>query len=251
MIAYKQCTRFTNSQTKYARRQYYNKILLQNSNNMKFYWKILNEIIGKNKTASYPSYFEDKQGKVEDNPLSIANNFNNFFVNSGASLADKIPKSIRHFSDYLAFRNPSTIYLNPLTTDETRKLIINLKDCAVGWDNINKSVMVNILNDIITPLTHVLNLSISQGIFPEDLKIAKVKPLFKANEKHSYNNHRPISLLTTISKIFERVMYNRHNILLIDLTLFTINSLVSDQIIQLKWHLLHLLPNWQKQKNTI
>ena len=122
-------------------------------------------------------------------------------------LSSKIPKSIRHFSDYLAFRNPSTIYLNPVT-DETRKLIINLKDCAVGWDNINKSVMVNILNDIITPLTHVLNLSISQGIFPEDLKIAKVKPLFKANEKHSYNNYRPISLLT-ISKIFERVMYNR------------------------------------------
>ena len=48
---------------------------------MKFHWKILNEIIGKNKTASYPSYFEDEKGKVEDNPLSIANNFNNFFVN--------------------------------------------------------------------------------------------------------------------------------------------------------------------------
>ena len=58
MIAYKQCQRFANSQMKYARRQYNNEILLQNSN-MKFYWKILNEIIGKNKTASYPSYFED------------------------------------------------------------------------------------------------------------------------------------------------------------------------------------------------
>ena len=61
---------------------------------MKFHWKILNEIIGKNKTASYPSYFEDEKGKVEDNPLSIANNFNNIFVNIGSSLADKIPKSI-------------------------------------------------------------------------------------------------------------------------------------------------------------
>ena len=184
-------------------------MLLANSNDVKSYWKILNEIIGKNSYTNYPSYFTDDNGKVDDNPETIANNFNKFFANIGPALADKIPISHKHYSEYLSYRNPSSVYLNPVTIDETRKIIINLKDCATGWDNINKTIIVNILNYVSVPLTHIVNLSISQGVFPEELKIAKIKPLHKTNDKHSYNNYRPISLLTMISKVFERVMYNR------------------------------------------
>ena len=147
-------------------------MLLANSNDVKSYWKILNEIIGKNSYTNYPSYFTDDNGKVDDNPETIANNFNKFFANIGPALADKIPISHKHYSEYLSYRNPSSVYLNPVTIDETRKIIINLKDCATGWDNINKTIIVNILNYVSVPLTHIVNLSISQGVFPEELKIA-------------------------------------------------------------------------------
>ena len=56
---------------------------------------------------------------------------------------------------------------------------------------------------------HVSNLSITQGVFPHELKVAKVIPLFKSNDPMVFSNYRPVSVLPLFSKIFERLMYNR------------------------------------------
>ena len=60
---------------------------------------------------------------------------------------------------------------------------------------------------IIPSITLIINQSLSTGIFPDKLKIAKIIPLFKKNDPHQFNNYRPISLLPAISKIFERAAY--------------------------------------------
>ena len=72
----------------------------------------------------------------------------------------------------------------------------------------------------ISHLVHILNLSLNQGVFPSELIIARVIPIYKGGDKMEINNYRPVSLLVFISKIFERIMYNRiiefvnkHNIL--------------------------------------
>ena len=62
---------------------------------------------------------------------------------------------------------------------------------------------------LVTPLTYITNLSLIEGIFPSELKIAQVLPLFKNNDPMLFNNYRPISLLPFFSKLFERLMYNR------------------------------------------
>ena len=59
------------------------------------------------------------------------------------------------------------------------------------------------------PLRHIFSLSLSQGVVPQQLKIAKVIPIFKTGSKESMENYRPISLLPTFSKILEKIMYNR------------------------------------------
>ena len=65
-------------------------------------------------------------------------------------------------------------------------------------------VLKNCFGALQKPLLHVFNLSIVKGIFPDDLKIACVTPVFKGDEK----NYRPISVLPCFSKILERIMYN-------------------------------------------
>ena len=67
----------------------------------------------------------------------------------------------------------------------------------------------NIINEIISPLTYILNQSLFRGKVPQKMKIAKVIPIFKKGQKDSVNNYRPISLLTSISKILERLVYVR------------------------------------------
>ena len=63
------------------------------------------------------------------------------------------------------------------------------------------------ISDLIAPaLTKLLNLSLLQGIFPDSLKIAAVTPLFKSGDKTDVCNYRPISVLSTFSKIFEKVV---------------------------------------------
>ena len=59
------------------------------------------------------------------------------------------------------------------------------------------------------PLKHLFNLSLEKGIFPDNLKIAKVTPVFKSGESTDLSNYRPISVLPCFSKMLERIMYNR------------------------------------------
>jgi hypothetical protein len=59
------------------------------------------------------------------------------------------------------------------------------------------------------PLSHIYNHSLYTGVFPDNLKISIVKPLFKKGDKTSMTNYRPTSLLTVFSKVLEKVMYNR------------------------------------------
>jgi len=59
------------------------------------------------------------------------------------------------------------------------------------------------------PLVHICNISFQYGIFPEQMKIAKIKPLYKNGDKYSIQNYRPISVLSAFSKILEKLMYNR------------------------------------------
>lgn len=65
------------------------------------------------------------------------------------------------------------------------------------------------INKIIFPITGIINLSITSGIVPNQLKIARVIPLFKSGEQDIFTNYRPVSVLPAFSKILERVMYNR------------------------------------------
>jgi len=60
-------------------------------------------------------------------------------------------------------------------------------------------------------LSNVINKSICDGVFPNNLKIAKVVPIFKSGDREIRPNYRPISFLTYFSKIFEKVLYGRLN----------------------------------------
>ena len=77
-----------------------------------------------------------------------------------------------------------------------------------GYDEMPASILKQCLDTYIDPLTYLINLSINQGIFPDELKIAKVLPIYKSDDKHLIQNYRPISVLPFFSKIFEKNILN-------------------------------------------
>ena len=87
-------------------------------------------------------------------------------------------------------------------------LIIKSKH-SCGNDDISNSLLKQIADPLLYPLSIIFNKSLQEGIFPDSMKIAKVIPLYKSLDNSSMTNYRPISLLPVISKVLERIVYKR------------------------------------------
>ena len=155
------------------------------------------------------------------NQKVVADKLNDFFINVADNLAKKIPKPNSKFQDYLKNPNEHSLYLSETTFDEVGKIISNLGSNKASdiYGNSNKFLKMagNTATEIIVIL---FNQSISQGVFPQPLKNAKVIPCHKGDSILEMSNYRPISLLPIFSKVFEKLMYTRvisfikkHNIL--------------------------------------
>ena len=141
---------------------------------------------------------------TEDSKL-IAEKFNHYFANIGSDLAKKIPNVSTGFKEFLKGNYAQSLFLKPVYPEEIREIILSLREGAPGADNITASALKSVLEYIVNPLTHVCHLSLSQGPFPSDLKIAKVIPSYKCKDPGLH----PISLLSVFSKVLEKVMYDR------------------------------------------
>ena len=98
-----------------------------------------------------------------------------------------------------------SIYLEPVTEKEINTLISALKNTATGFDDMN-SMSLKISSEILVkPLTNICNLSLTQGIFQSQLKIANVIPLYKSDDPMLFNDYRPVSVLCVLSKVFEKI----------------------------------------------
>jgi len=78
-----------------------------------------------------------------------------------------------------------------------------------GYDEVSTRILKNSAPYISAPLTYIFNKILSTGIFPDRLKFSEIKPLFKKGDKTEFSNYRPISLLTSFSKIIEKIIYKR------------------------------------------
>ena len=122
----------------------------------------------------------------------------------------KIPKTRKNFKDYLDQPTLDSFFINPTTEEEVKSIIEKLKNRkAIGPFSINTKILKICKNELSRPLSQLFNKSFQMGIFPSQCKLANVIPIFKNGNKAELNNYRPISLLSNISKIIERLMYNR------------------------------------------
>ena len=171
-------------------------------------WCVLKNIIGiKQHNAS--SRFKVDGEWIEDS-VSVANQFNKCFVNLGPSLASEIPdpQSLSH-KHYLSSPNVNSLFLKPASENEVISAIAQLKKDNQGPDGIKTSVLRCISVAITCPLTAIINKSFEQSTVPQELKIARVVPIYKNGNEHLMTNYRPVSILPVLSKVLERLMFNR------------------------------------------
>ena len=143
------------------------------------------------------------------NKPKIADGFNDFFTNISQKLASQIPKSSKIFETYM---NKVNVIMDskPLSINELKDAFFSLKiNASSGVDNISFNIIKKCFGVLCEPLTYLFQLSLEKGVFPDDLKIAQVTPIYKAGDNSGVSNYRPISVSPCFSKILERLMYNR------------------------------------------
>ena len=152
---------------------------------------------------------------VNGNPITdktqIANEFCTYFANIGKQYAEAIPPSRKTSKSYVTTApNPKSLYFNPTDPFEINKIIRSFKaKKSSGDDGISMALLKNVCESCSVPISMIVNMSLEQGIVPDGMKLAKVIPVYKAKSRDTFTNYRPISLLSNISKILEKVVHKR------------------------------------------
>ena len=175
------------------KKEYYSNEIQQHEGNSKKTWKILNQALGRVKDKNPIEPTNITQSK--------ANQFNSFFATVGL----EIQKTLKIQEHRTNFSNLKGFNFQHETTENVVKLINNIrKDVAVGYDNIN-SQLIKDSKEVIAPwLTSIINIAYDTNTFPDNMKIANIKPIFKEGDKEKIANYRPISILPILSKVYER-----------------------------------------------
>ena len=192
-----------------AKKEFYSQSINNNYKSPKVLWQNLHDITQKS-SKQHSNFIHDDNGDPILDPETTANKFNNFFTSLYKDLDRSDGKSTddcTKLRDFVDSKVPhgTEFHIPHVSASFIQQQLQNLKtNKATGIDDISAKYLKLSASVVSQPLATILNLSITNGIFPDDLKKAKVTPIFKKGEKHDINNYRPISVLPIITGIFER-----------------------------------------------
>lgn len=202
--------RIHSQRVKNAKSAYLSDIIRNAENPIKEKWKLIKTTMGTMKQAQEHILLRNTDGQVISAPEIVANEFGRYFSSTtgiklnatyGKHLTTNctLPKSVQ-----------TSLYLTPVTSNEVLDIVRQLKNTnSSGFDQIPSRILKNSIDIISETIAAIINKSFETGTFPDLLKTAIVKPIYKKNDKQKTENYRPISLLSIFSKIIEGAMYKR------------------------------------------
>ena len=197
---------------RYAKVQFYTNICHEYKTQTKKLWKVINEIAGKKSDKSNLIEYLTIDNIKEYGAKKISNRFAEYFAGVGKHFAEKIPKPSKSITTYLKLlqSNKASLFLNPTHADKIKRIVAALPaKASSGHDNISNIMLKEIIDPLSRVLVEIFNMSLSTGEFPAIMKLAEVVSLYKNKEHYLESNYRPISLLTTMSKVLEKIVYKQ------------------------------------------
>jgi hypothetical protein len=136
---------------------------------------------------------------------------NHFFINKIATIRNGLRNPtddpLRNLKHIMQARS-SVFSLASVHPDTIKKIIVELKNSkSCGVDNIDTYIIKLVVDEIFPAVTHIINLSIQQAVFPSLYKFAKVIPLLKKDDPLEPKNYRPVAILCILSKVIERAIF--------------------------------------------
>ena len=208
--AYRTSRNLVNKEIRLAKKRFYQSRINEASGDQKATWKVLNDLLGKKSCVTKINELKSDCGVTITNPEDIADYMNKHFAAIGPNLASKIQVEDNITPTEFLTEKDSSFNLKKVEASSVLKSLTGVKiNKATGIDKISNKILKIAAPVIYKNLTDLFNLSITSGVFPSDWKIAKVSPLFKSGDLSNANNYRPISVLPTIARVFERLIFDQ------------------------------------------
>jgi hypothetical protein len=187
-------------------------MMKDSANAPKRFWKVLKKIFPtKEFTSTVKTFLID--GALKSNASKIASSFCKFFTNMAAEVKSNsiLLKNFVWFKPKETFpKTYSTFRFKEVRVNEIFKHLKSLsRKTASGHDNLPTGMLKDTAISIAKPLAHVTNAILKSGIVPEDFKYGIITPIYKSGLKQELNNYRPVTVLPTCSKIFEKCVHKQ------------------------------------------
>ena len=193
---------------KQLRKNYYTNKIEENKDNLKKTWQIMREAMGQGgKISSADKVIVD--GITVTDKEQIPDIFIDHLVSVGSKIVDTIPATDLSPTVNIP-KTQNRFKLKQITTAQIIKIVKKLVNSkATGIHNIPNKVLKDSIDIMAPMLRDIFNLSISimKRSFPDGLKILKVVTVRKAGDKEDPNNYRPLAVLPTIARVFEKLIY--------------------------------------------
>ena len=201
------------------KRSYFESQLNEHVGKPRELWKTLKSLglQGKMKSSADSNIsLKNPDGELTSSSNDTANAYKGFYSNLADGLLQLLPNPKNIFGIQSVFnfyheKLPAESFsLKEVEEEVVLKALLDLKTSkAPGFDNI-ASIFLRDGSELLSKhIARLINLSIKLSCFPDEAKIAKVKPLFKKGSRLDPKNYRPISLLPILSKIFERIVHDQ------------------------------------------
>ena len=189
-----------------SKSDYYTSLLSHNSANPRQMWNSVNKILHREKSKPLPDHtYLD----------TLSSSFSNFFTDKITLIRSNFVTNVRSHN----FPEPPHVenimnQFTPTTTSEVRSIILKSTNASCDLDPFPTRLLKHYIDNIIVPITAIINLSMHDGVVPHDFKQALVTPLIKKKTlcKNEFKHYRPISNLSFLTKILERVVAKRLNV---------------------------------------
>lgn len=201
--------------TKITIQNYYQRKFDPSRESIRSIWKTIKSVVGENNIKQSSFNILDNEKNIVSNNVDVADCFNSFFIDNIETICENIYSSDidKNLSDMMivgSSYNESTFFCDPILPSEILFEIKKLDNKnSRGVDNICNFTLKKCSLVLVDVLCSLFNRSLEEGIFPDKMKIATVIPLHKKGDTNNMNNYRPISLLSSIAKIFEKIMKKR------------------------------------------
>ena len=173
---------------------------------------MINELRGNTKRSIKPQFIIDNERII--NRRIIANKFNEYFTSIASEMSKcydndntDTPPLAEGFKSYLPNSNKSSIFLRECTTDEISEIISSLDNDKAS--DIPVKLIKNSSHILSPVLRRHFNNLMSDGMFPDELKTARISPIYKKENEQLLENYRPVATLPIFSKLFEKIIYER------------------------------------------